>query len=269
MWIITPLCSTVTAAEIADLTRRLPRYPSVPAARIGRLAIDRRFQGRGLGAALLLNAALRALLDVESLAQLGALRGNARGAVVGVANACRDTADRLHMAEEREVLVAKAEAERHLRRVTQASELKMQSRLDQLRWELVQTVQSRLHERMQALCADRDAYRSWLTETLREAAALLPDGELRAEVNADDLTWLSDEWADMVAVAAPGRTIVLSDRPTWGSGGLKLRTADNRAQVDNRFEGRLGRLEADIQRVILNQLFPTDINATARGGGPQ
>ena len=62
----------------------------------------------------------------------------------------RDAADRLHMAEEREVLIAKAEAERHFRRVTQASELKMQSRLDQLRWELVQTVQSRLHERMQA-----------------------------------------------------------------------------------------------------------------------
>jgi hypothetical protein len=56
----------------------------------------------------------------------------------------RDAAERLHLAEEREVLVAKAEAERHFRRVTQASELKMQGRLDQLRWEMVQTVQSRL-----------------------------------------------------------------------------------------------------------------------------
>ena len=58
---------TLSAADVAvsdlpaDLTRRLPRYPSVPAARIGRLAIDRRLQGRGLGAALVLNAALRAL----------------------------------------------------------------------------------------------------------------------------------------------------------------------------------------------------------------
>ncbi|MGD8956488.1 MAG: ATPase, partial [Chromatiaceae bacterium] len=32
----------------------------------------------------------------------------------------RDTAERLKLAEEREVLVAKAEAERHFRRVTQA-----------------------------------------------------------------------------------------------------------------------------------------------------
>ena len=58
---------TLSAADVpvsdlpADITRRLPRYPSVPAARIGRLAIDRRFQGRGLGGALLRNAAVRAL----------------------------------------------------------------------------------------------------------------------------------------------------------------------------------------------------------------
>lgn len=70
-------------------------------------------------------------------------------------NILRDTAERLHLAEEREVLVSKAEAERHFRRVTQASELKMQSRLDQLRWEMVQTVQARLGESMAQLVGDR------------------------------------------------------------------------------------------------------------------
>jgi len=43
-----------------ELIRRLPRYPSVPVARVGRLAVDRSFQGRQLGAALLADAALRA-----------------------------------------------------------------------------------------------------------------------------------------------------------------------------------------------------------------
>lgn len=43
------------------LTRKLPRYPAIPAVRIGRLAVDQRFQGRGLGAALLADAALRTL----------------------------------------------------------------------------------------------------------------------------------------------------------------------------------------------------------------
>jgi ribosomal protein S18 acetylase RimI-like enzyme len=58
---------TISAASIPlvdlppDETRRLPRYPTVPAVRIGRLAVDQRFQGRGLGAALLADAATRAL----------------------------------------------------------------------------------------------------------------------------------------------------------------------------------------------------------------
>jgi ribosomal protein S18 acetylase RimI-like enzyme len=56
---------TLSAASIplVDLppeeARRLPRYPTLPAVRIGRLAVDERFQGRGLGAALLMNAADR------------------------------------------------------------------------------------------------------------------------------------------------------------------------------------------------------------------
>ena len=43
-----------------SLTKRLPRYPSVPVARVGRLAVDRAFQGQKLGGALLADAAVRA-----------------------------------------------------------------------------------------------------------------------------------------------------------------------------------------------------------------
>jgi len=181
----------------------------------------------------------------------------------------RDAAERLHNAEEREVLAAKAEAERLFRRVTQASELRLQGRLDQLRWELVQTVQGRLSERMQALREDRKKYREWLVQMIQEAVELLPDNDLTAEVNAEDLSWLNADWPDLASLAAPGHNIKLLDKATWGSGGIRLRTADGFAQVDNRFEGRLARLEAEVQRVILQQLFPTDINANARSGGPQ
>ena len=44
-----------------DLARRLPRYPSVPIARLGRLAVDRNYQGCRLGGTLLADAAVRAL----------------------------------------------------------------------------------------------------------------------------------------------------------------------------------------------------------------
>lgn len=45
----------------ARLTQRLPRYPSLPAGLIGRLAIDRRFQRQGLGSLLIIDAAARAI----------------------------------------------------------------------------------------------------------------------------------------------------------------------------------------------------------------
>jgi GNAT superfamily N-acetyltransferase len=44
----------------ADLARRLPRYPTVPAVRLGRLAVDQAFQGHGLGGVLLADALARA-----------------------------------------------------------------------------------------------------------------------------------------------------------------------------------------------------------------
>ena len=42
-------------------SKRLPRYPSVPAVRIGRLAVDEKFHGRRLGGALLVDATRRTL----------------------------------------------------------------------------------------------------------------------------------------------------------------------------------------------------------------
>ena len=44
----------------ANLQKKLPRYPSVPAVRLGRLAVDKAFKGQGLGGALLADALDRA-----------------------------------------------------------------------------------------------------------------------------------------------------------------------------------------------------------------
>jgi GNAT superfamily N-acetyltransferase len=59
---------TISAGSIAlrDLpeptARKLPHYPVVPIARVARLAVDRRYQGQKLGAALLFDA-LKVALD--------------------------------------------------------------------------------------------------------------------------------------------------------------------------------------------------------------
>jgi GNAT superfamily N-acetyltransferase len=65
---------TIASASIptqdlpVELTQRLPRYPTIPAVRIGRLAVDMRFQGFGLGKALLADAAIKAIeADLQHL----------------------------------------------------------------------------------------------------------------------------------------------------------------------------------------------------------
>ena len=54
-----------TAVKLSELpaeaARRLPRYPLVPATLLGRLAVDKRLQGRGYGRFLLADALFRAL----------------------------------------------------------------------------------------------------------------------------------------------------------------------------------------------------------------
>ena len=166
----------------------------------------------------------------------------------------RETAEHLRLAEEREVLSAKVEADRINRRRVQAGELKMQAQLDQLRWELVMEIQARLTEQMQQLRNNRSAYSDWLTELVREGAELIPDSDLLAEVDEQDLSWLPDVWDTLVEEAAPGRTITLSTKPCPSAGGIKLISSDRCRRVDNRFEGRLARMEEEIQRVILRQL---------------
>jgi ribosomal protein S18 acetylase RimI-like enzyme len=53
--------ASVLLADLPDATaKKLPRYPSVPAIRMGRLAVDQGFKGRGLGGALLADALERA-----------------------------------------------------------------------------------------------------------------------------------------------------------------------------------------------------------------
>lgn len=52
--------SLILAALPAETAQALPRYPTVPAVRMGRLAIDQAFKQQGLGSALLADALDRA-----------------------------------------------------------------------------------------------------------------------------------------------------------------------------------------------------------------
>lgn len=53
--------ASLLLADLPDsIGKKLPRYPTVPAVRLGRLAVDRAYKGQGLGGALLADALDRA-----------------------------------------------------------------------------------------------------------------------------------------------------------------------------------------------------------------
>ncbi len=51
-----------------EIIRTLPRYPAVPATLLGRLALDSRYQGQGLGEHLLMDALYRVLRHSRDIA---------------------------------------------------------------------------------------------------------------------------------------------------------------------------------------------------------
>ena len=70
---------TLSATSIAltslppELRKRLPRYPTLPAILLGRLAVDTRYRGQRLGELLLFNALRRSLALSDSLAAMAVL----------------------------------------------------------------------------------------------------------------------------------------------------------------------------------------------------
>ncbi len=51
-----------------EVAKKLPRYPLIPATLLGRLAVDRSFQGQGFGDFLLMDALHRALIQSAQIA---------------------------------------------------------------------------------------------------------------------------------------------------------------------------------------------------------
>lgn len=53
-----------------DIAKNFPKYPFIPATLLGRLAVDQRFHGQGLGEMLLMDALYRSLLHSREIASM-------------------------------------------------------------------------------------------------------------------------------------------------------------------------------------------------------
>lgn len=166
-----------------------------------------------------------------------------------------DSAEKLKLAEEREILAAKVEAERLVRRQSQAAETRLAAELDRLRWALTEATLSGVKAAFRMLVQDETRYLGVLEAWLAAAAQSLPPGDLVAEVRPDDEKRLAPVWAEMAARAAPERTVKLVSHSQQSVGGIRVRLDDSRAQLDQTFEARQARLADDLARVAMERLF--------------
>lgn len=180
-----------------------------------------------------------------------------RQARSGRENVLRDASEKLRLREEREVLVAKALAERAYRRHVQAQEIKLQARLDQLRWNLVTGTREGLMDQVRLLLEDEPRYLDILRQLLQQSVHQLPAHELIVEVNEIDRARLSGSWEDFIA--GIDKQVMLGEHTLDCVGGLLIRSLDNRMRVDNTFEGRLHRLERRIYETVQEHLVPPSV----------
>jgi len=173
----------------------------------------------------------------------------------GKARILNEASVRIQMAEEREVLAAKAEAEKMVRRQTQAAETRLAGELDRLRWALTEATLSGVQVAFQELVGDEARYLEVLEQWLAVAARELPAGDLIAEVRPADQPRLATVWDAMKQRAAPGRKVELATHELLSEGGIRVRLASNRAQLDQTFEARQARLADELARVAMERLF--------------
>lgn len=190
------------------------------------------------------------LLQAETLA-----RETLQNAESARARILAESVEKLKLAGEREVLAAKVEAERLVRRQSQAAETRLAAELDRLRWALTEATLSEVKTAFRKLAQDESRYLAVLEAWLAAAAQALPPGDLVAEVRPEDEKRLAPLWAGMTARAAARRTVVLTSHGRPSEGGIRVRLADNRAQLDQTFEARQARLADELARVAMERLF--------------
>lgn len=166
-----------------------------------------------------------------------------------------EAAERLKLLEAREILAAKMQAEQRVRQRQQAAETRFAAELDRLRWALTQSILAGMRASLQELVLDKASYQDVLEGFLRAAAEHLPAGDLVVEAAAADMEDLQRVWSSMTARAAPGRQAELAVLPQPSLGGIRVRLADNSAQVDQTFEARQERLAEELARVVMERLF--------------
>jgi V/A-type H+/Na+-transporting ATPase subunit E len=176
-----------------------------------------------------------------------------------------ETNANLRRCEEQETLLAKSLGERIYRQRVQAGELAMCAELDRLRWTWVQSTLEKAQVFLSRLVENEAGYLPILAQLFKQAAGAIERDELVARVSSRDLERLRGRWDSWSGTLVPDKHVVLSSDPIDCMGGILLQSDDERIRVDNTFEGRMERLQDELQRVIFERLFATMTSEAVRG----
>jgi V/A-type H+-transporting ATPase subunit E len=182
-------------------------------------------------------------------------------------NILRDAAEKLRLREQREEAIAKTLGDRAYRQQVQAEELKLQSHLDLVRWNLVRDVESRLAEQMEAHRKDSTAYLKTLQGFIQTALTEMERSQVILRANSADLKLLSKQWDRVTEILPADTQANLDENPIETLGGVMIESSDGKVRVDNTFEGRLARLRSRLQQVILERLVPSGFDTGSIFGG--
>ncbi len=178
-----------------------------------------------------------------------------------------DANEHLRLREEREILEAKDLSERSYRQRVQSSEIKQQEELDQLRWQLVQEVMSRLSEELTRIVEDEKTYMSLLGKFLAKGVASIEREELVVELNARDHARIASRWDWFCREVGVTKSVHLSPQPLACRGGIRVRSLDDTIRVDTTIEGRLDHMQEALHQVIMERLFASTAHLGASFGG--
>jgi len=166
-----------------------------------------------------------------------------------------DENKRLKLREEKEVMAAKMSAENIYRSRVQASELNVQKKLDQLRWQLIKDVIAQVKLKMVDIVNNEMQYRQLIIAFIQCGVTAIGNKHLLVEFNQTDQQKMEHQWENIMKEIHGGETIELSKECHSMSGGIIMYDINRLTRIDNTFEGRIERLSESIHQRVAELFF--------------
>jgi len=166
-----------------------------------------------------------------------------------------DENERLQLREEKEIMTAKMLADCTYRSQVQSSELEVQKKLDQLRWQLIKNVVSEAKEQIKQVVNNKQEYQQLIIEFIKHSLSAINSNHLIVEFNQKDYKNLQPLWPEILKQIDSEKNIELSKQFHHMSGGIIVYNHKHSMRIDNTFEGRIERLSENIHQLVAEEFF--------------